>query len=164
VDINLAAASKKERPKIPYNIRALSHIEKAIDYLNNQSYENIVLLAYRHSSELAWQYIKAHQGELTSPGFALVLIEPSLPEDYLLDVTEWFGTGFKPPILDIVNSGEERAEEQAQLRKLAFERAGVQTYRQIFLPVSNSEIFHDTLSRRIRLWLDGAAPGMSVTQ
>ena len=162
VDINLAASDAK--PKIPYQVRASSHIEKAMEYLKNQNFQNIVLLAYRHSADLAFQYIKAHQGELTSPGFALILMEPVLPESYLLDITEWFGASFKPPILDIVDSGNLSAEESAELRKLAFGRAGVQVYRQIFLPVSNSQTFHDELSRRIRLWLENAAPGMSVTQ
>jgi hypothetical protein len=164
VDINLAAATKEASPKIPYEERAIRHIEKAMTYLKNQNLQNIVLLAHRHSSELAFQYIKMHQAELTTPGFALILIEPVLPESYLLDVTQWFGTSFKPPILDIVNTSDALAESLAEQRKFAFERASVKAYRQIFLAVSNSEQFHDTLSRRVRHWLENAAPGMSVTR
>lgn len=160
VDINLAAASREERPKIPYNIRAISHIEKAMAYLRNQNYQNIVMLACRKSSELVLDYIKKHQAELTSPGFALIVIEPEIPDSYLRDLSKWVGTDFKPPILDIVDSDDMRADGKAELRKLAFERAGAQSYRQIFMPISNSKQFHESLSKRIRLWLDKAAPGM----
>lgn len=154
VDINLAAASQEDKPEIPYQVRAISHIEKAMEYLRNQNYQTIVMLASRQSSELVFEYIKKHQSDITSPGFALIMVEPEIPETYIQDVSKWFGTDFKPPVLDIVDSDDARAEPQVELRKLAFERAGAQGYRQILMPVSNSKPFHDSLAKRIRLWLE----------
>src|SRR5690606_29552472 len=79
VDIDLAAQSKLKLNKIPYELRSLSHIEKAYEYLLAQDYKNIVFVVCGKSTELAFQYIKAHQGETNSSSFALVLIKPFLP-------------------------------------------------------------------------------------
>ena len=160
VDINLAAASQEEKPKIPYTLRAISHIEKAMAYLRNQNYQAVIMFVSRQSSELALEYIKKHQTELVSPGFALVMLEPNLPELYIQDLSKWIGTDFKPPVLDIVDSDDARADSHAELRKLAFERAGTQNYRQIFMPISNSKPFHDSLNKRVRLWLEKVIPGV----
>ena len=129
-----------------------------LDELKNQNYQTIVMLACRQSSELAFDYIKKHQAEITSPGFALIMVEPDIPDSYIQDVSKWLGTGFKPPVLDIVDSDAARADAQIELRRLAFERAGAQSYRQILMPVSNSKPFHDSLNKRIRLWLKNALP------
>lgn len=157
VDINLAAAEKQKA--LPYAVRALSHLETAMAHLRNENHQNIVLLVYGQSSQIAFDYIKAHQGQLLNPGFALVLIEPQLPETYLQDWTEWLGAGFKPPILDIINRGHSASLQRAESRKFAADRAGIQGYRQIQLAMSDSEQFYDTFSRRIRSWLELSAPG-----
>lgn len=163
VDIDLAAAQKiPDLNKIPYKIRAISHIQKAYEYIQSQTYQNIVMVAYGHSSELALQYIKAHLGELRSPGFSLVLIEPSIPEAYLLDLSEWLGKDFQSPILEIINRGDAQANMDAEYRKLSALRAGVQSYKQLFLTVNSNEIFDENLTRRIRSWLEINAPGMKV--
>tara|TARA_R110002167_G_scaffold252094_4_gene458372 strand:- start:1393 stop:2472 length:1080 start_codon:yes stop_codon:yes gene_type:complete len=160
VDIDLAAQKKQaDLNKIPYDIRSLSHIEKAYEYLQSQNYQNIVLIAYGHSAELAFQYIKAHQTATNSPGFTLILIEPSLTQAYLLDLSEWLGKGFKAPILEIIDRND---AEEAESRKYAVLRAGAEKYRQTFLNINNNEIFDENLSRRVRTWLDTNAPGLEV--
>lgn len=163
VDIDLAAAQKKDDlNKIPYNSRALVHVEKGIEYLQSQSYQNIVLIAHRHSAELGLYYIKSHLGEISSPGFALVLIEPILRDSYTRDIQEWFGEDFKAPILEIINRGSAQEIELAEVSRLAFVRAGIEKHRQIFLTVNNSDIFSEALTRRIRQWLEVSAPGMKI--
>ncbi len=164
VDINLASASEsKTKTILPYAQRALVHIEKAMEHLKQESYQNIVLLAHRHSAELALEYIKAHSGELSSPGFALILVEPRLAESYLLDMTKWLGQSFAPPIMDIVNTSDPMSENFSEERKLAFLRAGVRSYRQAFVSINQSEQFHDGLVKRIKSWLETAAPGMTLS-
>jgi hypothetical protein len=163
VDIDLAAAKKRlDLNKIPYDIRALKHIEKAYAYLQSESYQNIVIITYGQSAELAVQYLKAHQGEISSPGFALILIEPSLPEAYLLDLSEWIGKDFRAPVLDIIDKNNLQAVQKAEYRRMSALRAGAQQYKQLFLTVNNNDIFDESLSRRIRSWLESNAPGMQI--
>jgi len=159
VDIDLAEVKQPDLNKIPYDIRSLSHIEKAYEYLQSQNYQNIVLIAYGQSAKLAFQYIKAHQAEANSPGFTLILIEPTLPQAYLLDLSEWLGKGFKAPILEII---DRRDTEEAESRRFAVLRTGAEQYRQTFLNINNNEIFDENLSRRVRAWLDASAPGLEV--
>ena len=163
VDIDLAAQNKSNSNQIPYNTRALSHIQKAYDYLQAQSFQNIVIIAHRQSAELVFQYIKTHLGELRSPGFALVLIEPSLPEAYLIDLSEWLGKDFQAPILDIINRGDTQATIDAESRKLSVLMTGAQAYKQLFLTFHSNEIFDENLRRRIKSWLDANASGMNVS-
>ena len=163
VDIDLAAAKKRSKlNKIPYNIRSLSHIEKAYEYLQVQNYKNIVFVAYGQSAELAFLYIKEHQAEANSAGFSLVLIEPILPEAYLIDLSEWLGQFFKGPILEIVDRNDTKELEVAETRKYSVLRTEAEQYRQIFLSFNNSEIFDEILTRRVRTWLDVNAPGHEV--
>lgn len=160
VDIDLAAVKlQPDLNKIPYDIRSLSHFEKAYEYLQSQNYQNVVLIAYGQSTKLAFQYIKAHQAEANSPGFTLILIEPTLPQAYLLDLSEWLGKGFKSPILEIIDRSD---TEEAEDRKLAVLRTGAEQYRQTFLNINNNEIFDEKLSRRVRTWLNTNAPGLEV--
>jgi hypothetical protein len=162
VDIDLAVQNKSDLNKIPYDTRALSHIQKAYEYLQSKSYQNIVIIAHRQSSELIFQYIKAHLGELRSPGFALILIEPSLPEAYLLDLSEWLGKDFQAPILEVINRGDTQANIDAERRKLSILMTGAKSYKQLFLTFNNNEIFDQNLTRRVKTWLDANAPGMSI--
>lgn len=164
VDIDLAAAQKQDNNKIPYNVRALSHIEKALEHLKANNYQNIVVITHRHSAELVLEYIKAHQSELTTPGFAIVFIEPVVGESYLLDLSEWLGDSFSVPILEVINRSKVQANEDAKARDLAMQKAGVKTVRQLFMAVSNTEVFNDSLSRRVRLWLDANASGKTIPQ
>ena len=158
VDIDLAVAEKQGQNKIPYDVRALTHIEKAVEHLKANDYQNIVMVAHRHSAELVLNYIKAHQSELVTPGFALVFIEPLIDDAYLLNLTDWLGESFSVPILEIINRSNYQAGEQAKTREFAMQRAGVMTFRQLFLTISNSEVFNESLSRRVKLWLDVNAP------
>jgi hypothetical protein len=163
VDIDLAAEQKRpDLNKIPYAVRSLSHMEKAYEYLQSQNYQNVVVIAYGHSAELAFQYIKDHQTEVNSPGFALVLIEPFLPESYLIDLSEWLGKDFKAPILEIIDRNNMKAVEDAENRKYSVLRTGAKQYRQILLSVSNNDIYDENLTRRVRAWLDASAPGLEV--
>lgn len=163
VDIDLAAAQNKpELNRIPYKTRALAHIEKAMEHLKSQNYQNIILMTHRHSAELALSYIEAHQSEISSPGFALVMIEPILPELHLQDLTKWLGESFKAPILEIIDRSSLKKSQLAESMRLALVRAGAKNHRQIFLSVSNTEVFEKTLARRIQQWLDSNAPGMKI--
>jgi len=163
VDIDLAAQKKSNSNQIPYNIRALSHIQKAYEYLIAENFQNVVMIAHRQSAELVFQYIKAHLGELRSPGFALVLIEPSLPEAYLIDFSEWLGKEFQSPILDIINRSDTQGNIDAESRKLSVLMTGAQSYKQLFLTFNNNQIFDENLTRRIKSWLDANASGMKVS-
>ena len=164
VDIDLAAAQKQDQNKIPYDVRALSHIEKALDYLKGKDYQNIVMIAHRQSVELVLNYIKAHRSELATPGVTFVFIEPLVDDAYLLNLTEWLGESFNIPILEVINRSNSQAGEQAKSREFAMQRAGAQTFRQLFLTVSNSEVFNESLSRRVKLWLDVNSLGKTTTQ
>lgn len=163
VDINLAAAQAQDQNKIPYEVRALSHIETALDYLKSKNYQNIVIIAHRNSVVLALHYIKARQNELAIPGFSFVFIEPLVDDTYLLNLTDWLGESFNTPILEVINRSNAEANEQAKSREFAMHRVGVQAFRQLFLTMSNSEVFNETLSRRVKLWLDVHAQGEIAT-
>lgn len=160
VDIDLALEQKQpDSDKTPYNVRSLSHIEKAYDYLKTKNYQNVVLIAYGRSAELALEYIKTHQEDLNSPGFALILIEPILPETHLLDLSEWLGQDFQGPILDMINRNDPKALEAAEIRKFSVLRTGAKKYRQDLITVNNNKIFDENLSRRVQAWLKTNAPG-----
>jgi hypothetical protein len=157
VDINLAAPVEKPQPAIPYKVRAMAHLTQAVNYLRNENHQTIILLAYGDSAELALQFIKERQAELSSPGFGLIMLEPKLPENYSRDMSEWFGSNFRPAVLDVVDTASRQGEAQAELRKLAFARAGVVNFRQIHVPVSSTEAFNDSFARRIRSWLESTS-------
>ncbi len=163
VDIDLAVANNEpDLNKIPYDVRVLKHIEKAYEYLQSQSFQNIVIIAYRHSAEQVLQYVKAHSGEISSPGLALIFIEPVIPEAYLIDISEWLGKDFPVPILDIINKNNQQAGQDAEVRRLSLLRSGAKEYKQLHITITNNEIFDESLSKRIKLWLDTNAPGMKI--
>lgn len=164
VDIDLAAAKKQDKNKIPYDVRALSHIEKAVETIKSKSYQTIVMVAHRQSAELVLNYVKAHQSELTTPGFAIVFIEPLVGDAYLLNLKEWLGDSFSVPILEVLSRSNLEAVEKAKARELAMKKAGVGAFRQLFLTISNTEIFHESLSRRVKLWLEASVQESANSQ
>ena len=159
VDIDLADKDQAIK-SIPYEERVLAHVNAAMSYLRNQGYQNIVLLAYRSSANIALQYIKQKRGTFSNKGFAFVLVDPVLSDEFREDPSEALGKNFPAPILEIVNTEEDDSSVKS---RLAFARAnGALRYMQVNFAFQLDEGTHKNLVRRIRFWLEKYAPGMIV--
>lgn len=163
VDINLAAnVSKSNFNKLSYEQRALKHVEAAKDYLNQEGYQNIVFLSSGASAKLVLEYIKTHLSEISSPGFAWIMIDPTLSEQDILDIKEWLGESFQAAILDVVTNNQSAPDKLKDLRHMGMVRAGVKEYKQIVLSNQNTAQFDENLIKRIKAWIKLNAPGMKI--
>ncbi|KZY43144.1 hypothetical protein A3752_05690 [Oleiphilus sp. HI0081] len=159
VDIDLAD-KEKQLKAIPYQDKALAHVNAGISYLQQQGYQNIVLLAYRASANIAFEYLKQKQGTFSNKGFALVLVDPEFDEPLQVDLAEHLGQNFQPPVLEMVNSVEDESSVKARLASANV--AGAINYMQVDYAFNLSEGPQKNLVRRIRYWLEKYAPGMIV--
>jgi hypothetical protein len=159
VDIDLAD-KEKQLKLIPYQDKALAHVNAGMSYLQQQGYQNIVLLAYRASANIAFEYLKQKQGTFRDKGFALVLVDPLFDEPLQLDLAEHLGQNFQAPVLEMVNSVEDESSIKARLASARV--AGATNYMQVDYAFNLSEGPQKNLVRRIRYWLEKYAPGMIV--
>jgi hypothetical protein len=156
VDIDLAD-KQNEIKEIPYQDKVLTHVNAGMKHLQQQGYQNIILLAYRSSVNVALQYLKQQQGMISDKGFAAVLVDPVFEEDNQLDLSEILGNNFQAPILEIVNSEEDKQTVKARLASAKV--SGASRYMQVDHAFRSSGM-QKSLTRRIRFWLEKYAPGM----
>ena len=164
VDIDLEEKAEPEPPPIPYAERALAHLKAAINHIDQEGYQNIILLAYRGGANAALDYIQPLAASMPATGFALVMIDPDLQSRYEIDLASAFGKKFKPPVLDIYNSIALEARDKAARRASQARMAEMANYRQIKLNVRESSGFQDMIIRRVKSWMMTQAPGMSATK
>lgn len=164
VDIDLEEKAEPELPPIPYAERALAHLKAAINHIDQEGYQNIILLAYRGGANAALDYIQPLAASMPATGFALVMIDPDLQSRYEIDLAAAFGKKFKPPVLDIYNSIALEARDKAARRASQARMAEMTNYRQIKLNVRESSGFQDMIIRRVKSWMMTQAPGMSATK
>jgi len=164
VDIDLADKNKAKTIKLSYKERALLHIKAALDYLQSEGYQNIIIVGYRAGADLALDHIKPNVAQIPKRGFALVMVDPVLQTEYQTGISEFFGKKFKAPILDIVNGASLDSREQARERAIGARIAEIENYHQVSLTANQNGALQQSMVRRIRFWLEKYAPGMTATK
>jgi len=164
VDIDLAGKNKAKKIALSYKERALLHIKAAIDYLQGEGYQNIIIVGYRAGADLALDHIKPNISQIPKRGFALVMVDPILKIEYQTGIADFFGKKFKAPILDIVNGASLESRELARERNIGARIAGIENYHQVSLTANQGGAFQQSLIRRIRFWSEKYAPGMAATK
>jgi len=164
VDIDLAEQQKGKKPTLPYRDRSLLHIKAAMDYLHGEGYQNIVIAGYRTGADLALDHIKPNVPQIPKEGFALVMVDPLLQNDYQTDMAKFFGKNFQAPVLDIVNGANLESRRLANERAVGARIANMSSYHQVSLTTNESGAFQVSLLRRVRYWLGKYAPGMAATK
>jgi len=163
VDINLSDQSTKETKAIPYDDRALAHVKSALDYIASAGYQNVIIITYRGSANIALKHIKPFAPAMTNQGFALVMINPILDSEFQYDISKAIGKNFQAPVLDIVDSSNIGYTQQASERLITARASNVANYHQAkFAIVEGSR--QRTLLKRIHYWLETYAPGMAATK
>ena len=162
VDINLVE-KQKIKSALSGEEKAEVNIQAALDYIHLQGYQNIIIVTYGAAANLALNHIKDIAPQISSKGFALVMVDPILKADYQDDLGSALGKGFKAPILDIVNSADFDSQEQAMERKASASVARAERYMQLKLIATPSATRQLTLLGRIRFWIERYAPGMQAT-
>jgi len=163
VDINLAE-KQKVKSTLTDEAKAEFNIQAALDYIHQQGYQNIIIVTYGSAANLALNHIKEIASQISSKGFALVMVDPILKAEYQNDLESAFGKGFKAPILDIFNSADLDSKAQATERKSSAVVAKTEQYMQLNLITNNAATSQLGLLRRIRFWIERYAPGMSATE
>lgn len=159
VDIDLG--EKDENIKaVPYEDKAMVHLEAGMRHLQQQGYQNIVLLAYRSSANLALGYIEKIRGQIADKGFALVMIDPVLDENYQFDIAKALGKSFPAPVLELVDFNDLDQQMLAKQRIRSARVAGIARYMQVEQSLKKGEGIQKSLIRRVRYWLERHAPGM----
>jgi hypothetical protein len=161
VDIDLAEADPNI--PVPYPLKAKAHISAAIEHLNRQGFQNIVIIAYRTAANFALDYIKERRAQITYRGFALVMIDPVLDSAYQENISEALGEDFQAPILDLVNAADLSLRELAAERVSSAQISGVKQYVQVSHVLNERGSFQQAMVRRIRFWLEKYAPGMTMS-
>ena len=164
VDIDLEEKKAPARPPVAYADRAQLHLKAALDFIDKEGYQNIILVGYRHGANTVLEYVEPVAKTMPATGFALVLIDPELKTEYQVELGKSFGKKFKPPVLDIYNSIDLQAPERARQREAGARMAEMANYRQIKLNTLESGNFQETIIRRVKAWMMTQAPGMSATR
>lgn len=168
IDINLSELAEKaaeeapETPEIPYEQKALSHIQAGMQQLNDEGYRNNVIIAIGSSAELALRFLEPLAGEFEERGFALILIAPKLEERFQEDISESLGQEFLAPVLDLADGSEPDNAILAKQRLRMARAAKIGRYTQTTLPALFSEHKQKMVIRRIESWLAVYAPGMAA--
>lgn len=164
VDIDLADKNKAKKITLSYKERALLHIKAAIEHLEGEGYQNIIMVGYRAGADLAFEHLQPSVAQIPARGFALIIVDPVLKVEYQSDMASFFGNKFKAPILDIVNGSSLGSRTLARERAIGAKVAEIENYHQVSLTVNQSASVQQTLIRRVRFWLEKYAPGMAATK
>lgn len=159
VDINLKENDTQEANTMPYQERALIHVQAAMDHLAQQGFQNIALIAIGQSAELAVEYVQSRETEIKNKGFALILLEPKLPYQFNSNFSTALGNGFPAPVLDIYRSSSRVQSEDADERKASARAGKFQAYQQLNLSAPLGAGTDNFLNKRIKDWLSRYAPG-----
>ena len=159
VDIDLKEGANPEASILPYQERALVHVQAAMDHLSQQGFQNIALIAIGQSAELAIDYMQSREAEIKEKGLALVLLEPELSYQINSNFSDALGNGFPAPVLDVYRSSSRTQSEDAEERKVAARAGGFQAYQQLKLSNPSTSGSVTFLNKRIKDWLARYAPG-----
>lgn len=159
VDIDLKSPPKQEQMISPYEERALVHVQAAMDHLVQQGFQNIAVIALGESAELAVDYLQSREAEIKEKGFALILLEPKLPDRLNNRFAEALGNDFPAPVLDIFDSSSRNQSAAAKERKASARAGNFAEYQQLKLTSVIGAGSDKFLLKRIGDWLERYAPG-----
>lgn len=143
----------------PYEERALVHVQAAMDHLVQQGFQNIAVIALGESAELAVDYLQSREAEIKEKGFALILLEPKLPDRLNNRFAEALGNDFPAPVLDIFDSSSRNQSAAAKERKASARAGNFAEYQQLKLTSVIGAGSDKFLLKRIGDWLERYAPG-----
>ena len=164
VDIDLQGKTASPDQRGSYSAWAQANLQAGIAHLQAQGYQNIVLIVLGKNAEAALNWLKPNAQQMSKGGFALILIDPRFTSVGQSFWQDQLGEGFSAPILDIVNSADLEAREQAELRRSGATVASLLGYQQARLQTSGDGVAQKNLLRRIQQWMSIHAPGMAATQ
>ena len=159
VDIDLKAPPEQGGSIAPYEERALVHLQAALDYLAQQGFQNIAVIAIGESAELTIDYLQSRESELKAKGFSIILLEPKLPPRLNNDFANALGNNFPAPILDIYRSSSVTQNAEAEERKAGARAGEFKAYQQLKLSAPLGSGSDNFLIKRISDWLHRYAPG-----
>lgn len=159
VDINLTASEADAYSQPPYIPRALVHVHAGMNFLKQQGYQNIALIAIGKSAELAVEYLQSREDEVAEKGFALILIKAQLYNDTNKNFSKEIGGGFPAPIVDFVENKTKQEADKAKERKYAARAGGFANYQQIDLASARTQTSYNFLLKRTSDWLNTHSPG-----
>ena len=159
VDINLTASEADAYSQPPYIPRALVHVHAGMNFLKQQGYQNIALIAIGKSAELAVEYLQSREDEVAEKGFALILIKAQLYNDTNKNFSKEIGEGFPAPIVDFVENKTKQEADKAKERKYAARAGGFANYQQIDLASARTQTSYNFLLKRTSDWLNTHSPG-----
>ncbi len=138
-----------------------ARIEAGIAFFKEQGITNIALVGHSLGAMMGLYYL-AGQANPQIRAFAAVGL--SVPrDDPQIDVIDWLGK-LNMPVLDLYGEQDmDAVKNTAKARKGAARRA--KRYEQVEIPAAN-HFFHgldDVLIKRVRSWLNRAAPGQPVS-
>lgn len=159
VDIDLKAPAEQGESIASYEERALIHVQAALDYLAQQGFQNITVIAIGESAELIIDYLRSRESEMKEKGFSLILLEPTLPNRLNTDLADALGNQFPAPILDVYRSSSIEQSAAAEERKSSARAGEFKTYQQLKLSAPLGAGTDNFLIKRISDWLNRYAPG-----
>lgn len=159
VDIDLKAPAEPGQSIASYEERALVHLQAALDYLAQQGFQNIALIAIGESAALTIEYLQSRESDMKEKGFSLILLEPLLPNRLNMDLADALGNQFPAPILDIYRSSSVGQSAAAEERKASARAGEFKTYQQLKLSAPLGAGTDNFLIKRISDWLNRYAPG-----
>lgn len=161
VDINLTETNPSDQNRASYEERLMAHIEAGMANLQQEGFQNIVVIAFGKSASVTVDYVKKINAEIAETGFSLVMVEPRLTPVINENFGEEIGKSFPAPILDIFRPSDLNQKEGARSRKVSATVGGFTNYHQLRLsapPGTGSENF---LTKRLGDWLNRYAPGQT---
>jgi hypothetical protein len=161
LDKKLDSKLKQTLQETPYGTKALAHVQAAMDHIAERGYQNVVIIAYKSSTEIALQYIQPLSADIEDKGFGLIMIDPEISNDYQENMGKALGENFQAPILDIVDKANLAKKVAARQRKASARLSGTQLYQQTFISAISEGSQDKSLIKRISDWLAKYAPGMT---
>lgn len=142
---------------------ASARIDAAVRFLRSRKFHNIVIVGHSFGAASALHYLSRQQERKVQAVVVISLQEyPFLkPPINTLKLIE----KIQIPLLDIYGSRDYRKViEQAPDRRLAAKKANNKFYTQYEIEAADHYFskLEDVLARRIRGWLDNAAPAVSI--
>lgn len=142
---------------------AIERIKAAIDFLHERKFRNIVAIGHSFGGVNMLAYLETEQEQKINALVAIGLQQYTFlkPAFNLLGSIE----KTKIPVMDIFGSRDfKEAFDQAADRRLAAKKGNNKQYRQIEIDGADHYFIkmEALLIKRIRGWLDKAAPGVSV--
>jgi pimeloyl-ACP methyl ester carboxylesterase len=143
--------------------RAAARIEAAIKLLHEHKFRNIVAVGHSFGAASALSYLEQEKSQKIISVIAIGLqdyafVKPQIDILGLIEKT-------KIPILDIYGSRDyKEVRDQAADRRLAAKKGGNYKYNQVEIEGADHYFtrLEEELIKRMRGWMNKAAPGMSI--